>query len=574
MRPIVARGLLLGLGVLMVVGIRTYLTFQPAAITLGPSTTIYFTDDPPLSMRVHEAIHRRQMRDKSTLGRIWNALRYNFDYRYRLDEEAEAKAGEICLQIHRFSPELSAYTTARSVSQARAYRAWAWERMGMRVPDRVGEKLRRGENCHRILQGVELDLPPGAVLSESDALKEATLRFLQAYGSSEQDVDRWKARLELAGYVEPASWQYPGEVPPFSLVSVGKLAAPEPDTTIGPEVAGLALHRLTYSQADRMYTQLRPPLPGYRGWPLFEEDEAREAVGIPLERWPERILRRGLRGEFDEEEVAWLELKAAHPLHRDFEIFARAPAADIVGTRYAFGPDRAWERLAFSELQPIREAFRAQWGRAALAAHRGDLGGAREILRMTVAAALQMVEHAPFEVDVVEALEFLDAGLEGMRAIDRYQGLETPWLDAWTSATVEGWTRGVRGVLFSGDLSDLYRAMPALALDPGIPYAFKRLAYRQVVLTDVCLELREDRAPGGPHDRWRTAVELGLVRHESEQRVLELMRRKVRALMQTSAVPPHRVCSPERGVRPDARMAIIAAPLWHPATRASVGQDD
>ena len=115
-------------GVALVGGAISYDRFKPVAITLGPSTTIYFRD-PTLDTRVHEAIHRRQMRDKSSLGQLASALRYTTDYGYRLDEEAEAKAGEICLQIHQFSSELPAYTTARSKTQAEAYRAWAWERM-------------------------------------------------------------------------------------------------------------------------------------------------------------------------------------------------------------------------------------------------------------------------------------------------------------------------------------------------------------------------------------------------------------------------------------------------------------
>src|SRR5690606_18798375 len=125
----------------------------------------------------------RQMRDKSFWGRLVNAVRYNFDYAYRLEEEAEAKAGEICLQIHKFSAELPAYTTARSLSQAEAYRAWAWERIGPTVPDRVGKRLQHGERCHEILAGVTLDIPPGEELSEDDALKLAAFRFLQTYGS-------------------------------------------------------------------------------------------------------------------------------------------------------------------------------------------------------------------------------------------------------------------------------------------------------------------------------------------------------------------------------------------------------
>ena len=131
--PYLGRAVLLILGVALTVGAVTYQRFRPEVITLGPATTLYFRE-PTLTTCVHEAIHRRQMRDKSVVGRLVSALRYPFDYRYRLDEEAEAKAGELCLQIHRFSSELPAYTTARSRSQAAEYRAWAWERIGVRVP--------------------------------------------------------------------------------------------------------------------------------------------------------------------------------------------------------------------------------------------------------------------------------------------------------------------------------------------------------------------------------------------------------------------------------------------------------
>src|SRR5690349_9599350 len=80
-------------GVLASKGVQTFMDFRPAAITLGPSTTIYFNDNPSVVTRVHEAIHRRQMKNKSVLGRLASAVRYNFDYGYRLEEEAEAKAG-------------------------------------------------------------------------------------------------------------------------------------------------------------------------------------------------------------------------------------------------------------------------------------------------------------------------------------------------------------------------------------------------------------------------------------------------------------------------------------------------
>jgi hypothetical protein len=553
--------LLAGSGFLAAAGIRTFLSFRPAAITVGPSTTFYFRSHPPVVTRVHEAIHRRQMRDEPTLGRIWKALRYNFDYGYRLNEEAEAKAGEICLQIHRFNPELSAYTTARSLSQARAYRAWAWERMGVSVPDRVGEKLQGGENCHRILRGVELDLPAGEALSQADSVKLATFRFLQAYGSTDREVETWKARLELAGYVEPAHWDVPEDVPPFGLVAIGRGVAAPPDTSISPGEAGSALHRLTYSTAERMPVQLRPPPPGYRGRPVLWPGDADEGVGIPLDQWPDRILARGLHGDLDEEEIAWLEGVASHPLHDDFETFALAPTADVIGGRYRIPFDERWSRLVFSDIGPVREAFRSQWGRAALRAQRGDLEGARHILRIVVAGALQLVENAPFEVDVVEGLDVLDQALRSLRQLDRHEGLDTPWLAEYRNVSAASWMRGARSVLFSEDPSALYRAMPALAGDPGIPHAFRRFAFRQVLLTDVCLERRKEPDVWEAHSRWRAGVEAGLVRRPSDWHVLDLMRRSARRVLVASDVPPELICSATGSIRAGARMAIMEAPL-------------
>ena len=549
-------------GALVTVGVRTFLEFRPAAITLGPNTTIYFNDDPPLATRVHEAIHRRQMWDKSVPGRIVSAIRYNFDYQYRLDEEAEAKAGEICLQIHKFSDELPAYTTARSRSQAEAYRAWAWERIGVSVADRVGERLGNGQRCHQILQGVVLDLPPGEDLTEEESLKLAAFRFLQSYGSSETEVAKWKARLELAGWAEPTRVGIRHDLPPFWLVDVARGLAAPPDTSVDETEAGEALHRLTYYRARRMYTQLLPPLPGYRHRPLLDPTEAEDRTGLPLPAWPEALLERALQGGLDGEALSWLREMAAHPLHRDFETFARAPEADVVGTRYRFPADVEWERLVLTELGPVREAFHAQWGRAALALAEEDLDGARAILATVLAGSLQVARNAPFEVDVVEALDVMRFALLGLARIAEVgEGSWPEWAERLEGGAPEVWSRGHRAALFSEDPAVVFRALPRIASDETIPHAFKRFAYRQVVLFDVCLGLRIDRASRRDHREWRSAVEAGLVRRESDREVLEMMRRGVQELVEASDVAPESICAPSVVVRPRARYAIMSSPL-------------
>ena len=550
-------------GVLAAKGARTFVEFRPAAITLGPNTTIYFSDDPSLVTRVHEAIHRRQMRDKSLLGQLVSAVRYNIDYEYRLHEEAEAKAGEICLQIHKFSEELPAYTTARSRSQAEVYRAWAWERIGPTVPDRVGDRLQHGGSCHEILSGVTLDLPPGEELTDDETLKLAAFRFLQSYGSSEAEVAKWKARLALAGLAEPAGSDLPPEVVPFWLLELGSEVAPAADTTISVVSAGEALHRLTYYQANRMYTQLEPTLPGYRGRALLREGEDQQRLGLRVADWPGALVQRVLAEPLGEEQAEWLGELAAHPVHVEFETFARAPEADILGTRYRLPIEGGWERLVPTELGPVREAFQAQWGRAALRIHEGDLEGAEAVLKTVVAGAVQMARAAPFEVDVVEALTFLGAALGDLADVTEARTGERPeWAEALAvGAAPPSWSRGYRAALFSDDPAVIYHAMPRIAQDRAIPLAFKRFAYRQVVLFDVCLQHRVDSASRLDLRRWRDAVEGGMVRRESEARVLDMMRGSVLDLLVASDVPPEEICAPSVVVMPRARFAIMSAPL-------------
>jgi hypothetical protein len=562
-RPVLAflgRAVALIVGVGLCAGAITYERFQPAALTLGPATTLYFRE-PSLATRVHEAIHRRQMRDKSLLGRLASAARYPFDYRYRLNEEAEAKAGELCLQIHKFSSELPAYTTARSRSQAEAYRAWAWERMGVRVPDRVGAQLQSGERCSEILRGVALDLPPGSPLSGQDAVRLATLRFLQSYGSSGTDVQRWKARLELAGWADPVPWQLPLDVPDFGILPLAREQATAADSSITEVAAGEALHRLTYATAKRMYTQLRPPLPGYRGSRLLDPEEAEERTGVAVEDWARTLIERALESRLDDGALDYLTELDRHPANGDFEIFARAPEADIVGTRYLLPLQVGWSRVVLSELDPLRQAFHAQHGRAALALARGDHVEAERLLRGALAGALQLVRNAPFEVDAVEGMRLTVEALAGLELLLVAEGREGEVTWRGTLEERGAWIReGYRAALFSADPAVLFRAMPALAQDQDVPYAFRRFAYRQVALFDVCLGRRTDGASRRRHRDWTAAVEAGLARRESDAELLQAIRRTVVLLLEASAVPPEEICAPATVARPQARVAIMIAP--------------
>ncbi len=563
---------------------NAYRNFRPVAVTLGPQTTIYFQHPPPLSTRVHEAVHRRQMREKSFPSRMWSAFRYNFDYGYRLEEEAEARAAEICLQIHRFSSQLPAYTAARSLGQARAYRAWAWEKIGMDVPDRVGERLRDGEACGEILRGVELDLPPDERLSEEDELRLAAFHFLRSYGSRPEDVAQWKARLRLVGFAAPAPWDFREAFDALSRIPVGRAEALPPDDSITPGEAGTALHRVLYHRTLELPAGVRRVSSPYRGWPLLGGTSGRGEMGIAPREWPRLLLGRAAVGRLDGARAEWLERMDQHPAHADFEIFARAPTADVAGARYRipFSSGMSWDRLPPPDIEVLQEIFLAQWGRAALALHRGEHAEAERLMRLVVSASLQLLDNAPHEVEAIQGLEFLRAGLAGLDEVRELRGLqggeeegveegeddsipgdgapgELPGEDLETApgpdepTYEEWWARNGRVTLLSRNAEELYRALPYLVVDETIPYALRLLGYRQVVLYDVCLHRRG--AEGSPV--WRSRVEEGLVRRPSDRALLELARGRVADLLDASGVPPAAVCSEERVAHPTVRLAIM-----------------
>jgi hypothetical protein len=114
--------------------------------------------------------------------------------------------------------------------------------------------------------------------------------------------------------------------------------------------------------------------------------------------------------------------------------------------------------------------------------------------------------------------------------------------------------------VFSEDPAVIYQALPQIARDEAIPHAFKKFAYRQVVLFDECMGLRQDTASRLRVSVWRSAVEAGLVRRESDGRVLEMMRGGVRDLIVASDVNPGAICAPSTVVQPLARIAIISSP--------------
>ncbi|MBW3535595.1 MAG: hypothetical protein KY453_10340 [Gemmatimonadetes bacterium] len=194
-------------------------------------------------------------------------------------------------------------------------------------------------------------------------------------------------------------------------------------------------------------------------------------------------------------------------------------------------------------------------------------GRAEEVLvRIRIAGALQLVRNAPFEVDVLEAIAFLEEGLAELRLVLEAQerGEELGRL----ASDAGRWLSGSRASLFSDDPATVYHALAPLADDGSIPHAFRRFAYRQVVLFDVCLASHSDAETRRRHARWREAVEAGLIRRESDRQVLEMMRETVLRVMRRSDVAPALICAPHVVARPDVRMAIMTAPPRRPSSSA------
>lgn len=190
------------------------------------------------------------------------------------------------------------------------------------------------------------------------------------------------------------------------------------DAAIRPEAAGVALHNLSFvGSAPLPEAQERPPeiahpdhwFPNPDVFPdIFQEQVAYDLMAVPL------------NGRSQDEQDA-LRQAAAHLAHSQIELLARAPAADIVRTRWftPFPESMTIWSLPWARFTALRYAALAHISRAAVEASQGRPAAAEETIREVISSGFLLIDEGPTLIGNLMGVVIANMGgdaLEGLYA--------------------------------------------------------------------------------------------------------------------------------------------------------------
>ena len=177
-----------------------------------------------------------------------------------------------------------------------------------------------------------------------------------------------------------------------------------PDPRITPEQAGIAFNALQpvgRKGGDFKFRQVanRPEAP----WRTWQLEPALFSYARPS-GWDGpnslEVLAAAKKG-FSPKEKEVLQAIAAAPVWRDYETFAKAPAADLIGGRFElpFSADASVFNMPIARFTATKELAYASVSRAAWHLSEGRRDSAEFVLRTTISFGQAMTDNATFLID-------------------------------------------------------------------------------------------------------------------------------------------------------------------------------
>lgn len=157
----------------------------PVAITIAPSYTVYFTEDISPRLWVHEAVHRRQWKERGTLKMI----PYIFDFKHRSLVEAEAIAASMCIDTKVVQLDFP----AKSYSNDKFIHISHTD---------FHSVLNGGLNCGHLLRDLPRELPPEVTQTGTLVDQAALFSFFRTYGSSHEALTYWRRTQGIRTYIK------------------------------------------------------------------------------------------------------------------------------------------------------------------------------------------------------------------------------------------------------------------------------------------------------------------------------------------------------------------------------------
>ncbi len=295
-----------------------------------------------------------------------------------------------------------------------------------------------------------------------------------------------------------------------------------PDPSISPQIAGEALQALLAvgrDDARRQEPEKRPvrlyPEPW---WPKYPG-----ATAVLGTAWVDSLFARP---RYTAAQLEYLRRMAAHPAHVEFATVARAPAVDVIGTRYdlPFGPRVTIVNLPLPQFAGIREGARAHLALAALELAQGRTARAEETIREVISLGFRMLNDGPTLIDNLVGMALVDLGGDAMqgfyRATGRSRDAET--LDWVRTASRRAAERAVAGEARWSVGAGL-RARPWIVLDSTQARGLRWDYLGWTAVFAPCANIRSVAfGPGEEYQTWLEAARKGLVRRPSDEALLDL----------------------------------------------------
>jgi hypothetical protein len=302
----------------------------------------------------------------------------------------------------------------------------------------------------------------------------------------------------------------------FRNAALFRIYSVPPDSSISPESAGNALVNLMQmGQAQRPAFE-RSPQTSYP--PL---DKTVQAFGF--RRDSIAVLLRGHR--FSGEQLAAIRLAAAHPAHAEIAFLAKAPAVDIVGTRYVLPfPDSVtmWV-LPIPRFGQMRQLAAAHVMLGYQHFLEGRTAEAERSMRETVSVGLLLIEQGVTTIESLIGRSMMQSGLNGLYVIQRASGKDAA-ADV-LAAQLRGYDQ-VNDSYRRLDLAQEISSLPGRVTNPTVPRSIGWSAFTHFNVFGPCINLNRSIFPTNQqYERWLERSRASLIRYPADSALFELARK-------------------------------------------------
>ncbi|HEX9729274.1 MAG TPA: hypothetical protein VGA37_12280 [Gemmatimonadales bacterium] len=296
-----------------------------------------------------------------------------------------------------------------------------------------------------------------------------------------------------------------------------------PDST-SPREAGEALHALFRVGDAQRREHMQQPVRRYEQ-PWFPEDPDSAITTQVDDEWIMALFAR--TRSFSTAERSFLQAVATHPAQREWSTVARAPAIDLIGTRFVtpFDSITAWT-LPLPRFSVIRDGIRAHIAMAAWELSRGRAAEAERTIKEVISTGFGMIDDGPTLIDNLIGLVAVRDGGRALEQLYRATGRATEADGLELVRTVAQEVRQSASTSIGFNLQEAMRHIPTIVPDTNYVLGLRWEFFLTTSTFAPCLNLKNLMfGPDDSYASWKARARESLVRRSSDEPYFELLSR-------------------------------------------------